>query len=73
MRYAVIRKEELAGCFTEFAAYEGKCRFQDCAHVCEKGCKVVEAVNSGAIPKSRHESYCTMYAEAKQLKEWELK
>ncbi len=72
-RYDIIRKEELAGCFREFAEFIGDCQFKDCAHVCEKGCKVVEAVNSGAIPKSRHESYCTMYAEAKQLKEWELK
>ena len=72
MRYAVIRKEELAGCFTEFAAYEGKCRFQDCAHVCEKGCAVIEAVEAGIIPRSRHESYCEMYEESKQIREWEL-
>jgi len=72
-RYDIIRKEELAGCFREFSEYTGDCRFKDCAHVCEKGCKVVEAVGRGDIPKSRHESYCTMYAEAKQLKEWELK
>ena len=72
-RYDIIRKEELAGCFREFAEYTRDCQFKDCAHVCEKGCKVVEAVGRGDIPKSRHESYCTMYAEAKQLKEWELK
>ncbi|MBR4627085.1 MAG: ribosome small subunit-dependent GTPase A [Ruminococcus sp.] len=72
-RYDIIRKEELAGCFREFAEFTGDCQFKDCAHVCEKGCAVVEAVNRGDIPKSRHESYCTMYDEAKQLKEWELK
>lgn len=72
-RYDIIRKEELAGCFREFDGLTDKCRFRDCAHVCEKGCAVVEAVESGQIPKSRHESYCTMYEEAKQLKEWELK
>ncbi|MBR2283131.1 MAG: ribosome small subunit-dependent GTPase A [Ruminococcus sp.] len=72
-RYDIIRKEELAGCFREFAPYIGDCRFRDCAHLCEKGCCVVEAVEKGLIPKSRHESYCTMYGEAKQLKEWELK
>ena len=72
MRYAVIRKEELADCFTEFAPYQGKCRFQDCAHTCEKGCAVLEAVAAGIIPRSRHESYCAMYEEARQIKEWEL-
>lgn len=72
-RYDIIRKEELAGCFREFSELTDNCRFRDCSHTCEKGCAVVEAVESGDIPKSRHESYCTMYEEAKQLKEWELK
>ncbi|SEH45794.1 ribosome biogenesis GTPase [Ruminococcus flavefaciens] len=72
-RYDIIRKEELAGCFREFEGLTDKCRFRDCAHVCEKGCAVVEAVERGEISKSRHESYKTMYEEAKQLKEWELK
>lgn len=72
-RYDIIRKEELAGCFREFSQYIGDCRFNDCAHTCEKGCAVVEAVGRGEIPASRHASYCAMYEEAKQLKEWELK
>ncbi|MDE5564013.1 MAG: ribosome small subunit-dependent GTPase A [Oscillospiraceae bacterium] len=72
MRYAVIRKQELADCFVEFASYQGDCRFQDCSHTCEKGCAVLEAVRNGDIPVSRHDSYCEMYEEAKQIKEWEL-
>ena len=72
-RYDIIRKEELAGCFREFGGFTGDCMFKDCAHIREKGCAVVEAVNRGDIPQSRHESYCAMYEEAKQLKEWELK
>lgn len=72
MRYAIIRKQELADCFTEFAPYTDKCRFKDCSHTCEKGCAVLAAVDAGSIPKSRHESYCEMYEEARQIKEWEL-
>ena len=72
-RYDIIRKEELAGCFREFTPFTEDCRFRDCAHLCEKGCAVVEAVERGEISRSRHESYKTMYEEAKQLKEWELK
>ncbi len=71
-QYAIIRKEELADCFVEFAAHADGCRFHDCSHTCEKGCAVLEAVEAGDIPKSRHESYCAMYEEAKLLKEWEL-
>ncbi|MCM1132762.1 MAG: ribosome small subunit-dependent GTPase A [Ruminococcus flavefaciens] len=72
-RYDIIRKEELAGCFREFSGLTENCRFRDCSHTCEKGCAVIEAVECGDIPKQRHESYCAMYDEAKQLKEWELK
>lgn len=69
--YDIIRKESLADCFREFRKYTG-CRFRDCSHTCEKGCKVIEALEHGEISASRHESYCTMYNEAKQLKDWEL-
>lgn len=72
-RYDIIRKEELADCFREFNEFTVNCRFRDCSHTCEKGCAVVEAVKNGQIPDKRHESYCAMYNEAKQLKEWELK
>ena len=72
-RYDIIRKEEIAGCFREFSSVEGECRFRDCAHICEKGCVILDAVRRGEISESRHASYCTMYDEAKKLKEWEIK
>ena len=72
-RYDIIRKEELAGCFREMDEYIGQCQFNDCAHICEKGCAVVQAVEEGRICQSRHDSYKAMYEEAKQIKEWELK
>lgn len=72
-KYDIIYKDQLKYCFREFAPYNGKCRFPDCAHIKETGCAVTEAVADGIIAKSRHLSYCEMYEEAKQLKEWELK
>ena len=63
-KYDIIRKNELADCFTEFEKYVDNCRFKDCSHTCEKGCGVIEAVNNGEISSSRHESYCAMYDEA---------
>lgn len=72
-KYNIIRKEDLANCFREFRQYEGDCRFRDCSHTTEKGCRIIEAVENGEIPQSRHESYCSMYDEAKQIREWELK
>ncbi len=72
-KYDIIFKDDLASCFPEFSDYETKCRFPDCAHMKEKGCMVVDAVNAGIIPTSRYNSYVEMYEEAKMLKEWELK
>lgn len=72
-KYDIIFKDELADCFVEFSEFKDKCRFPDCSHTKEKGCAVIDAVNNGIIPKSRHESYLQMYEEAKQLKKWEYK
>lgn len=72
-KYDIITKDKLAGCFPEFEEYAGDCRFPDCAHIKEKGCAVLEAVEKGDIPKSRHDSYAEMYEEAKLIKEWEIK
>lgn len=72
-QYEIIRKEELADCFREFAPYIGQCRFVGCAHTAEKDCAVREAVAQGAISRQRYESYCAFYEQAKQLKDWEIK
>lgn len=72
-RYEIIKKDELAGCFTEFEPYLDDCRFTSCSHTNELGCAVLRAVEEGKIEKSRHQSYVTMYNEVKDLKEWELK
>ena len=69
-RYELLRKNEIADCFPEFREYIGKCRFTGCSHMCEKGCAVIEAVSSGDIPASRHESYKQMYNEVKDIPEW---
>ena len=49
--------------FPEFEPYLGTCRFDDCAHVKERGCSVLEAVEAGVIDESRHN-------QAKAIKDW---
>lgn len=71
VQYKKIRKDNLCDCFREFGEYKNNCRFSDCTHTCEPGCGVIEAVKNGNINKKRHENYCTMYSELKQIKEWE--
>lgn len=65
------RKEELQYAFREFKPYLGKCRFQDCAHLKEKGCAVLAAVKAGEIPATRHQSYLRLYEQAKAIPDWE--
>lgn len=72
-QYDIIRKEDLQYCYREFAPYLNECKFTGCSHTVEKGCAVLQALQDGKIESSRHESYCQLYAEAKNLKEWELK
>lgn len=71
--YRKIDKSELSLYFREFGDYIGKCKFNDCNHVCEKGCSVIEAVNDNKIPVSRHKNYCIMFNELKKIKDWEKK
>lgn len=68
----LIKKDELAFCFPDFSDYIGSCKFSTCAHVNDKGCRLVEAVNNGDVVKSRHESYVTMFNEVKDIKDWQL-
>jgi len=64
-------KDALQGLFPDFGQYLGGCRFLDCAHQKEPGCKVLEAVRAGKLQKTRWESYARLYEQALEYKEWE--
>ena len=66
----LCRKEELARCFPEFEPYLDKCQFQDCAHVKERGCAVLDALARGEIGPTRHESYVRLYEQARLIPDW---
>lgn len=70
-RMELTRKEELETTFREFRPYLGECRFVGCAHVREKGCAVLAALERGEIQPSRHDSYVRLYEQLSQFKEWE--
>lgn len=69
----IILKDDLPYAFKEFEDYLGECKFTSCLHVKDKGCRILQAVEEGDIPVSRHESYCAMMEEAKSVKEWEIR
>lgn len=56
-----IEKQELSHFFPEMRAFLNKCRFNNCVHINEPGCLVLDAVAHGDIESSRYESYISMY------------
>ena len=69
----LILKENLQYAFPDFGPYIGSCQFHDCSHRAEPGCAVTEAVASGAIERTRYDSYLRLYEKASQIKLWERK
>ena len=65
-----IEAGEVRSEYPEFEAYSGDCRFQDCMHIKEPGCRVREAVESGEIPRIRYENYCAVYNEINDRKRY---
>jgi len=60
---SLLQPENAAEMFREFAPYTDGCRFRDCSHTVEQGCRVLDAVAQGEIAPSRHESFCALVQE----------
>lgn len=65
-----MNKEELAGYYPEFTAYEAGCRFGGCAHISEPDCRVKEALEEGKISRVRYNNYVMLYKELKDRKKY---
>ncbi|MDX2194062.1 MAG: ribosome small subunit-dependent GTPase A [Gemmatimonadales bacterium] len=67
-----VAPRELARCFPEFVPLLEQCRFADCTHLREPGCRVLAAVQAGSVSADRHESYVVLAAELEAEPEaWE--
>lgn len=49
--------------FESIADFAANCRYSDCTHVHEKGCAVIESVDSGEIDRASYENYLKMVRE----------
>jgi ribosome biogenesis GTPase len=56
-----IEKQELSHFFPEMRDRMNKCRFNNCRHINEPGCVVLEALEEGEIELSRYESYLSIF------------
>ncbi len=71
-RMELTDKETLQYAFPDFAPHLGHCQFRDCTHRSEPGCALRAALERGQVEKTRYESYLRLYAQAEQIKPWEL-
>ena len=63
---------ELASCFPEMRPFIGECRYGDCRHMTEPGCRIQAAADAGEILPDRLESYRILLAELESApEEWE--
>lgn len=43
----------------------GTCKFSDCTHTNEPGCRILEAIENGKLSQERYNSYLKLKNEAK--------
>lgn len=50
--------------FQDIEKYTSMCKFSDCTHTKEPGCRVLEAIENGELPKERFEQYLKLHKES---------
>ncbi len=65
-----IEKPELRHLFPEIEREGRNCRFQDCLHLEEPGCAVLEALLQNKIAKSRYDSYRSFFDDIANKKRY---
>jgi len=66
--FAISNLDEM---FPEFR--DVVCQFKGCSHTKEKGCGVLEGLQSGEIAPSRYQSYVQIFEKIKDIKPWHKK
>lgn len=64
LELAGVKPAELAWFYPEMAALAPSCRFHECLHRAEPGCRVKQAVAEGLIDSGRYERYLALLGEA---------
>lgn len=59
-----IEKHELSHYFPEMRQFLGECKFNDCQHLEEPDCRILEALETGEIHTSRYYSYRSMIQDS---------
>lgn len=67
LKFDFLLPNEVDKLFREFRPYKNTCKYQDCLHIHEDGCKILENIDKFFI--SRYDSYVEFVNEAKDYKE----
>ncbi|MBP0979499.1 MAG: ribosome small subunit-dependent GTPase A [Oscillospiraceae bacterium] len=54
--------------FVEFCDYKNQCKFNNCSHISEIGCKIIELKNQNKISESRYSSYEKLTRQIRDIK-----
>ena len=69
-----MKKEEVGHYFPEIRSRMNNCKFNNCIHVNEPKCEIINAVEKGEISNERYVSYLgILNGEEMDWKEWEIK
>ena len=69
-----MKKEEVGHYFPEIRDRMNACKFNNCLHVNEPKCAIIDAVETGEISEERYSSYLGILSgEEMDWKEWEIK
>lgn len=61
-----LSKEDLVSHFIEFTLFTKRCKYPDCSHTHEEPCGVKDAIENGALPRLRYESYLSLLEAVSQ-------
>lgn len=67
LKFDFLLPQDVAKLFREFRPYLNTCKYQDCLHIHEDGCSILE--KSDEISTARYSSYVAFVEEAKEYKE----
>lgn len=65
-----LDEESLARGFIEFHPFLGQCKFRDCRHIAEPGCKLLQAAQEGILNSRRVACYHKLVKNLKKFHPW---
>jgi len=68
LEFVDYEAESIRYYFPDFFELSKECKFYECTHIHEPGCKVIEEVNNGNVLKERYDDYKLIYNEVKSKK-----